>query len=186
MTCGGHGAAMPKPSANHDGFHVEGQSFLRRSAPTDARLPSAAANGFSRQPGPCRCHFSKVLRHVSHDFSHAETPQPAASHTWKLPGPVPTNPDSQNKLDDPKQTRITVPGAVATVNTLLLRRFSPATTSCPRKRGPSPSHQKTTPVICNHSTTTRTLRALHRRSFPNTRSCRRTSNGCRRRSERLP
>ena len=41
-----------------------------------------------------------MLRHdVAHDFSHPETPQPAASHTWKLPGPVLTNPDSQNKLE---------------------------------------------------------------------------------------
>ena len=40
-----------------------------------------------------------MLRHVSHDFSHPETPQPAASHTWKLPGPVLTNSDSQNKLE---------------------------------------------------------------------------------------
>ena len=61
--------------------------------------PPMVSLGRRRRPGPCRCHFSKVLRHVSHDFSHPETPQPAASHTWKLPGPVLTNPDSQNKLE---------------------------------------------------------------------------------------
>jgi hypothetical protein len=71
----------------------------RQQMPGCRRQPPMVSLGRRRQPGPCRCHFSKVLRHVSHDFSHAETPQPAASHTWKLPGPVPTNPDSQNKLE---------------------------------------------------------------------------------------
>ena len=68
MTCGGRVAAMPKPSANHARFHVEGQNFLRRSAPTDARLPSAAANGFSRQPGPCRCTPLAAAQGLKLDF----------------------------------------------------------------------------------------------------------------------
>ena len=71
----------------------------RRQMPGCRWQPPMVSLGRRRRPGPCRCHFSKVLRHVSHDFSHPETPQPAASHTWKLPGPVLTNPDSQNKLE---------------------------------------------------------------------------------------